>query len=72
MRDCVKFHGEVFSCASVYAPNSIMQCLLKLMVVPVMSVHGDILENMPLFIGSALIKNCVFYYAGDNSVWELF
>ena len=60
MRDCVDFRGNIFSCASAYAPNSIFQCLLKLMMVPVMSVRGDIVEDMPLFIGSALIQKTVF------------
>ena len=60
MRDCVKFRGKVFSCASAYAPNSILQCLLKWMVVPVMRIHGDIVEDMPLFIGSVFSQKTVF------------
>ena len=60
MRDCVDFRGNIFSCASAYAPNSIFQCLLKSMVVPVMSVRREIMEDMPLFIGSALSQKTVF------------
>ena len=51
MRDCAEFRGKFFLCASSYAPNSILLCLLKSMVVPVLSVHGEIVEDMPMFIG---------------------
>ena len=60
MRDCVKFCGKFFSCASAYAPNSIFQCFLKSMVVPVMNVRGEIVEDMPLFIESVLSQKTVF------------
>ena len=60
MHDCVKFHGKVFSCALVYAPNSIRQCLLESMVVPVMSVRRDVVEDMPPFIWGVLSQKTVF------------
>ena len=42
-------------CAEFY-----LQCLLKLMVFPFMSVHGEIVEYMPQFIGSSLSQKTVF------------
>ena len=60
VRDCVKFRGKVFSCASSYAPNSIFQCLLKSIVVPVMSFCREIVLGMPLFIGSILSPKTEF------------
>ena len=51
---------KFFSCAAAYAPNSILQCFLKSMVVPVMSVHGEIVQEMLLFTGSALIQKMAF------------
>ena len=52
---------DFFSCALAYAPNSVLQCLLKSMVVPVMSIRGDIVQDMPLFNGSVLSKKTVFF-----------
>ena len=59
MRDYVEFSGKVFVCASAYAPNYILQCLLKSMV-HIMSVRGEIAEDMPLFIGSMLSQKTAF------------
>ena len=49
-----------FLSALAYAPNSIFQCLLKSMVVPIMSVQGEIVQDIPLFAGSALSHKTVF------------
>ena len=42
------------------------------MVVPVMTLSGKIVQYMPLFTGSASIKNGVLHHAGDHSVWDFF
>ena len=55
-----KIAWKGFLCASAYAPNSILQCFLKSMVVPGMSVRGNNLQDMPLFTVSALSQETEF------------
>ena len=59
VRDFVEFRG-FFLCASAYAPNSILKCFKKSMVVPVMSVRGEIVQDIPLLTGTALIQKTAF------------
>ena len=56
----MELRGKGFLCALTYAPNSIFQCFLKSMVVPVMSVRVEIMQDMPLFTGSVLSQEKVF------------
>ena len=66
MCDCVEFCRKIFSCASVNAPYYILQCVLKSMVVPVMSIRREIVENMPLFLGIAFSQKTLF-----STMWEI-
>ena len=63
IRFCAGLHGVswdgFFVCLGVCA-ISILQCLLKSMVVPVMSVCGKIVQYMLLFTGSALSPKKAF------------
>ena len=61
-----------FSCALAHAPNSILQCFLKSMMVPVMSVHREIVQNMPTFTGITLIQKWAFSTMRDIIMFEIF
>ena len=72
LRDFVELRGKIFSCASAYAPNSFLQCFLNSTVVPVMIVHGEIVQDMPLFTGSVLSQKTAFSTMRDIILFEIF